>query len=70
MVSAAVIAMARRARWAALFADHPNERSLHSQAVPRLGGIGVMAASLPMLILYLVGQRYFIRGLAAGGVRG
>lgn len=51
MVSAAVIAMARRARWAALFADHPNERSLHSQAVPRLGGIGVMAASLPMLML-------------------
>jgi len=31
---------------------------------------GMLLASLPMLILYLVGQRYFIRGLAAGGVRG
>jgi UDP-N-acetylmuramyl pentapeptide phosphotransferase/UDP-N-acetylglucosamine-1-phosphate transferase len=48
---AIVIAAARRTRWAERFADHPNERSLHSYAVPRLGGIGVMAGSLPMLAL-------------------
>lgn len=48
-VCALVIAMARRARWAGRFADHPNERSLHSRPMPRLGGIGVMAGSLPML---------------------
>lgn len=51
VVCAVVIAIARRARWAARFADHPNERSLHSHVVPRLGGIGVMAGSLPMLAL-------------------
>ena len=51
IVSAMVIALARRARWAGRFADHPNERSLHSRAIPRLGGIGVMAAAIPMLML-------------------
>lgn len=51
LVCAVVIAIARRARWAGRFADHPNERSLHSHAVPRLGGIGVMLAALPMLAL-------------------
>ncbi len=31
---------------------------------------GMLLASLPMLILYLLGQRYFIRGLASGGLKG
>lgn len=31
---------------------------------------GMLMASLPMLILYLIGQRYFIRGLASGGLKG
>jgi ABC-type glycerol-3-phosphate transport system permease component len=31
---------------------------------------GMLLASLPMLILYLVGQRFFIRGLASGGLKG
>ncbi len=31
---------------------------------------GMLLASLPMLLLYLVGQRYFIRGLASGGLKG
>lgn len=30
---------------------------------------GMLWATLPMLLLYLVGQRYFIRGLTAGGVK-
>jgi raffinose/stachyose/melibiose transport system permease protein len=30
---------------------------------------GMLLASLPMLLLYLAGQRYFIRGLTAGGVK-
>lgn len=51
LVCTVVIAIARRARWAGRFADHPNERSLHSHAVPRLGGIGIMAGSIPMLAL-------------------
>lgn len=31
---------------------------------------GMLLASLPMLILYLFGQRYFIRGLVAGALKG
>ena len=31
---------------------------------------GMLLASVPMLLLYLVGQRYFIRGLTAGAVKG
>ncbi len=31
---------------------------------------GMLLASLPMLILYLIGQRSFIRGLTAGGLKG
>ena len=31
---------------------------------------GMLLASLPMVALYLVGQRYFIRGLTAGALKG
>src|SRR5947207_2977920 len=31
---------------------------------------GMMIAAVPMVLLYLVGQRFFIRGLTAGGVKG
>lgn len=31
---------------------------------------GMLWATIPMLLLYLVGQRYFIRGLTAGAVKG
>ena len=31
---------------------------------------GMLLASVPMLLLYLFGQRYFIRGLTAGAVKG
>ncbi|HEY4161540.1 MAG TPA: carbohydrate ABC transporter permease [Dongiaceae bacterium] len=31
---------------------------------------GMLWATLPMLLLYLAGQRFFIRGLTAGGVKG
>jgi raffinose/stachyose/melibiose transport system permease protein len=30
---------------------------------------GMLLASLPMLVLYLLGQRYFIRGLVAGAIK-
>lgn len=30
---------------------------------------GMLLASVPMLVLYLLGQRYFIRGLVAGAVK-
>ncbi len=31
---------------------------------------GMLMASIPMLLLYLLGQRYFIRGLVAGALKG
>jgi ABC-type glycerol-3-phosphate transport system permease component len=31
---------------------------------------GMFSAALPMVVLYLSGQRYFIKGLAAGAVTG
>lgn len=31
---------------------------------------GMLLASIPMLLLYLLGQRYFIRGLVAGALKG
>jgi ABC-type glycerol-3-phosphate transport system permease component len=31
---------------------------------------GMLMASVPMLLLYLFGQRYFIRGMVAGAVKG
>lgn len=34
---------------AALPLDHPNERSLHTQPTPRVGGIAICIAALPML---------------------
>jgi UDP-N-acetylmuramyl pentapeptide phosphotransferase/UDP-N-acetylglucosamine-1-phosphate transferase len=44
-----VIEALRRSRYAALLADVPNERSLHASAMPRLGGLGVMAGALPVM---------------------
>jgi raffinose/stachyose/melibiose transport system permease protein len=31
---------------------------------------GMLVATVPMFLLYLVGQRFFIRGITAGGVKG
>jgi ABC-type glycerol-3-phosphate transport system permease component len=31
---------------------------------------GMLMASIPMVVLYLFGQRYFIRGLVAGAIKG
>jgi len=31
---------------------------------------GLLLAALPMLVVYLLGQRFFIRGLTAGAVKG
>ena len=46
-----LIALLRRTRVAALLADHPNQRSLHVQPRPRIGGLGIMAAALPCIAL-------------------
>jgi len=51
----AAIALLRRSRWAALLADTPNERSLHSVPTPRVGGLGLMAGALPVGALFADG---------------
>ena len=43
IVAACAIALLRRAGAGAWLVDRPNERSLHAQPTPRLGGIGVAA---------------------------
>ncbi|HYC35780.1 MAG TPA: glycosyltransferase family 4 protein [Usitatibacter sp.] len=49
LVAAIVIALLHRSRWAGLLADRPNERSLHTRPTPRLGGPGLLVASLPFV---------------------
>ncbi len=43
--------------------------SRYSSDVP-VAMAGMLMASLPMLLLYLFGQRYFIRGIVAGALKG
>ena len=51
VVAFAAVAALRRSPWAARLADHPNERSLHAAATPRIGGIGIAVAALPFVAL-------------------
>ena len=44
LFAAAVIAILRHMPWIPRLADHPNERSLHAQPTPRIGGLGLAAA--------------------------
>ena len=45
--------------------DEPNERSLHSVPTPRLGGIGVMAGTLPVAALFAGDSLGVVLGCAA-----
>jgi UDP-N-acetylmuramyl pentapeptide phosphotransferase/UDP-N-acetylglucosamine-1-phosphate transferase len=49
-ISFAVIAIARRSPLAARLADRPNGRSLHAIPRPRVGGLGVVAGTLAVLL--------------------
>jgi UDP-GlcNAc:undecaprenyl-phosphate GlcNAc-1-phosphate transferase len=46
-----VVALLRRSRLASRLADHPNERSLHAVATPRVGGLGILVAVLPFALV-------------------
>ena len=48
VVAWTVIALLRRTPFARRALDRPNERSLHTLPTPRLGGIGVMLAAIPI----------------------
>jgi len=47
LIAFAVIAALRGSAWAARLADRPNERSLHDQPTPRIGGLGIAAGVAP-----------------------
>ena len=65
LVAFVLIAWLRRSRWAGRLADIPNERSLHAQATPRVGGLGLMAAALPIAAWYGDGSIGVLLGCAA-----
>ena len=44
-------------------------RSRYNLDVP-ITMAGMLLASIPMILLYIFGQRFFIRGLTAGAVKG
>ncbi len=61
VITSALIAWMLKSRFARLVLDHPNERSLHADPVPRTGGLAIMAALacvgvvlLPSSLLWLV----------------
>lgn len=51
VIAWAVIAWLRRSALAGRLADHPNERSLHRDPTPRVGGLGVLAGAVPIALL-------------------
>ena len=65
IVSALVIAAARRSTWVPRVIDHPNERSLHTEPTPRLGGLGIAAGALPFMLVPGDASLIVIAGCAA-----
>jgi len=51
VIAFGAIAMLLRSRWAAHLVDRPNERSLHDDPTPRVGGLGIAAGVLPFALL-------------------
>jgi UDP-GlcNAc:undecaprenyl-phosphate GlcNAc-1-phosphate transferase len=49
IAAALLIDALRRSRFASKLADVPNERSLHATVMPRVGGLGLVAAALPVV---------------------
>lgn len=60
------IAVLLRTAWAARLADHPNERSLHANPTPRVGGLAILAATFPFAWLYASGPLAITLACALG----
>ena len=54
----------RRSAWAKRVLDHPNERSLHTEVTPRVGGVALMAGAVPVALAYANGPLAGVVGLA------
>jgi UDP-N-acetylmuramyl pentapeptide phosphotransferase/UDP-N-acetylglucosamine-1-phosphate transferase len=64
--AAAIGALLLRSPWALRLADHPNERSLHSRATPRIGGIAIVMASFPAAFAVTTPAMDWLWALALG----
>lgn len=62
----ALIAFLRHSRWGRRLADHPNERSLHGDPRPKIGGIAMMLAALPVALGVASGSLGMLWALALG----
>jgi UDP-N-acetylmuramyl pentapeptide phosphotransferase/UDP-N-acetylglucosamine-1-phosphate transferase len=60
------IAILRRSPLAGMLADLPNERSLHAEPTPRVGGLGLLAGALPVAANLVPGEIGWIVAIAAG----
>ena len=61
-----LMALLLRSRWTERLADHPNERSLHSRAKPRIGGIAIVLATLPVAAWFGGSRLEMVWALALG----
>ena len=65
-VAALAISILRRTSWSRRLADHPNERSLHSQPRPRIGGLGIALGVFPLGLYATGGSIALILACALG----
>ena len=65
LVCVGVISLLLRSGLAQRVIDLPNERSLHAAPVPRIGGLGVVAGVLPV-ILWQPGREMTLLGVCVG----
>jgi len=65
VITACAIALLRRSRIARLLGDRPNERSLHSEVTPRVGGLAVLIGALPIAAWHSTTALGLVLGAAA-----
>lgn len=65
IVALAAIVALRRSAVAARLVDEPNERSLHRDPRPRIGGLGILAGALPVAVAFAQGEARLYAGIAA-----
>ena len=49
-LTVALCALLLRTAWRRRLSDHPNERSLHTHPTPRIGGIAIVLAAMPLAL--------------------
>ena len=65
IVALAAIVALRRSAIAARLVDEPNERSLHRDPRPRIGGLGLLVGALPVAVAFAPGEARLYAGIAA-----